>query len=68
MALQDNNTLELLYLAGVCVLRCMVCVVVTCGVCGADNKTLGDDGAVAVGDAVAAGHMTNLKTLYLHCQ
>ena len=39
-----------------------------CCVCGADNKTLGDDGAVAVGDAVAAGHMTNLKTLYLTSQ
>ena len=37
-------------------------------VCGAVNKTLGDDGAVAVGDAVAAGHMTSLKTLYLSCQ
>ena len=34
-------------------------------VCGAVNKTLGDDGAVAVGDAVAAGHMTSLKTLYM---
>ena len=37
-------------------------------VCGADNKTLGDDGAVAVGDAVAAGHMTSLKTLYIYSQ
>ena len=52
-----------------------MCVVMygVCGgdmwcVCGADNRTLGDDGAVAVGDAVAAGHMTNLKTLYLDRQ
>ena len=33
LALKDNNTLEVLDLRGSCVLGCMVCVVVTCGVC-----------------------------------